>query len=78
MNTKSPIPGYIVAGIGIVLAVIGLIWGVVVGFYESDLPVLLGLLAVGALLAWIGQRMFQSAKRSQVEQRIAQRDTEGR
>lgn len=74
MNAKSPVPGYIVTGIGLVLAAIGLIWGVVVGFYQSDLPVLLGLLMVGALLAWTGQRMSQSAKRSQVEQRIAQRD----
>lgn len=73
MKTNSPFPGYLVAGLGLVLVVIGLIWGVVIGFYASDLPVLIGLLAVGALLAWIGQRMFQSAKRAQVEQRIAER-----
>lgn len=75
MDTKSPVLGYVLAGIGVVLAAIGLIWGVVVGFYESDLPLLLGLLAVGAGLMWIGQRMSQAAKRSNIERRIADRDS---
>lgn len=74
---KSPVPGYFVAGIGIVLIGIGFIWGVGIGYYEEDLPMLLGLLVGGAVLALVGQRMFQSAKRRQVEQAIAQRDAEG-
>ncbi|WP_230104089.1 hypothetical protein [Microbacterium sp. Bi121] len=74
METKSPVLGYVLIGIGAVLAAIGLIWGVVVGFYASDLPLLLGLLAVGAGLLWFGQRLSQAAKRSNVERRIADRD----
>lgn len=74
MKSQSLVSGYVVAGIGIVLVVIGLIWGVVVGFYPGDVPMLLGILAVGAILAWIGDRMIRSAKRAQVEKRIAERD----
>ncbi|CAH0215337.1 hypothetical protein SRABI121_02833 [Microbacterium sp. Bi121] len=74
VETKSPVLGYVLIGIGAVLAAIGLIWGVVVGFYASDLPLLLGLLAVGAGLLWFGQRLSQAAKRSNVERRIADRD----
>ncbi|GAA4531341.1 hypothetical protein GCM10023160_33640 [Brachybacterium paraconglomeratum] len=71
---SSPTPGYIVCGIGIALIVIGFIWGFVIGYYPSDLPVLLGLLLVGAGMAWGGQRMFQTAKRQNTEREIAQRD----
>jgi len=74
VETKSPVLGYVLIGIGAILAAIGLIWGVVVGFYASDLPLLLGLLAVGAGLLWFGQRLSQAAKRSNVERRIADRD----
>lgn len=74
----SPTPGYIVCGIGVVLIVIGLFWGGVIGYYPSDLPLLLGLLLVGAGMAWGGQRMFQTAKRQNAEHEIAQRDAADR
>lgn len=77
VDTKSPVLGYVLVGVGAVLAAIGLIWGMVVGFYPSDLPALLGLLIVGGGLAWIGQRMAQAAKQSNVERRIADRDSRG-
>ncbi|NLE81979.1 MAG: hypothetical protein GX610_20845 [Rhodococcus sp.] len=74
---NSQVPGYIVCAVGGALAGIGLIWGVVVGFYPSDRPMVIGLMLVGAALLWGGQRMFQSAKRSQIEQAIADRAKQG-
>lgn len=71
---NSPTPGYIVCGLGTVLIVIALFWAAVIGYYPSDLPALLGLVLVGAGMAWGGQRMFQAAKRQNVEHEIAQRD----
>lgn len=70
-SISSPALGYVVAGIGIALVLAGIVWASVVGFYASDVPVLIGFLAVGALLAWIGQRLLKRSKRS-----VAQRDTE--
>lgn len=77
MNSNSPTTGYVLTGIGAVLVVIGIIWAVIVGFYPSDLPMLFGLLIVGAILAWVGQRMSQAAKRRALEQRISERDGDG-
>ncbi|GAA1323475.1 hypothetical protein ACFSWE_09275 [Leucobacter albus] len=77
MNQKSAVPGYIVTGVGLVLIAVGLYWGVIEGFYQHELPMLLGVLGGGALFAWLGQRMLQAVKRGRIEQRIAERDTEG-
>jgi|GEM_PF-6384049 len=45
------------AVIGGIMAGIGMIWAVVVGFYPSDLPALAILLLGGITLLWIGSRM---------------------
>lgn len=76
MKPKSAVPGYLVAGVGLALIAAGAYWGFVVGYYPNELPMLLGLLIAGMLLAWAGQRMLQSVKRHQAELRIAQRDSE--
>lgn len=74
---KSPVLGYVFIGVGCVLAGIGVIWGVFIGFYSSDLPLLLGLLVVGLLAMWVGQRITQAAKQDQVRRRIEERNAGG-
>lgn len=78
MSSPEPsiVPGAVLGTIGSVLVVIGLIWGSVIGYYPSDVPVLLCLFAVGIVLAWIGQRLFQSAKRARALETIRKRDEE--
>ncbi|MGC0369676.1 hypothetical protein [Microbacterium sp. SLBN-111] len=71
---NSPVPGYLLTAVGGLLVVIGLIWGAVVGFYPRDLPLLLGLLVVGGILAYIGQRQTTAFKRAEAERRIAERN----
>jgi len=61
--------GTLLAVAGGILAGIGLIWGVVIGFYPSEVPALLGTLGSGALLLFIGSRMVASTKPTQVEWR---------
>lgn len=61
--------GTLLAVAGGILAGIGLIWGVVIGFYPSEVPALLGTLGSGALLLFIGSRMIASTKPTQVEWR---------
>ena len=78
MTPKSAVPGYLVTGVGVALIVAGLYWGFVTGFYSHELPMLLGLLGVGALLTWIGQRMLESAKKDRIEHRIAERDAQSK
>lgn len=73
----SEVSGVVVTGVGLVLVAIGLIWGVVIGYYPSDVPVLLGILIAGAITSTVGQRMYQSAKQKQAEVRLAQRDAAG-
>ncbi|MBK8464015.1 MAG: hypothetical protein IPL36_13695 [Nigerium sp.] len=70
---KSPTPGYVVCGIGGVLVAIGAIWGFVIGFYEHERLFVIAVAGGGAALLWLGERMFQAARRNQAEQRIAQR-----
>jgi uncharacterized membrane protein len=61
-----------IIGVGIMLAAIG--WMSIIGFYPDQLPMIFVMAAVGALLAWIGQRMYQSAKRETALRQIEQRD----
>lgn len=61
--------GMLLAGAGGVLAVIGLFWGVVIGFYPSEVPALLATLGSGALLLFIGSKMLASTKPTSVEWR---------
>ncbi|MHA3684072.1 hypothetical protein ACXR2T_09280 [Leucobacter sp. HY1910] len=77
MNTKSLIPGYLIMWCGVALLLWGLAWAVIIGYYPSELPFVLGLLVVGSVGAFVGQKMVQAAKRSNVEQRIEQRKAEG-
>ena len=76
MKPKSAVPGYLVAGVGLALIAVGLYWGVVIGYTSGELPVLLGLLGGGALIAWLGQRMLEAAKHDKIERRIAERDAQ--
>lgn len=76
MKPKPALPGYLVAGVGLAILAIGLYWGVVAGFYSNERPLLYGLLGLGALLAWLGDRMLKAAKDSKTEHRIAERDAQ--
>ena len=71
---SSPIPGYLVCGIGLVLLAIAFVWGVVIGYYPKDLPLLAVTGLGGAGLALLGQRMFQAAQRQAAEKEIADRE----
>lgn len=64
---------YAAIGIGAVLALGGIIWGSFIGYYEHQSGLLMGMLILGVVLMFFGQRTLQSTKRRQVEQRIAQR-----
>ena len=59
--------GIVFAAAGGVLAAIGLFWGVVIGFYPSEVPGLLATLGAGALLLFIGSKMLASTKPTSVE-----------
>lgn len=73
-NLTSPQPGAIVMAVGSIPTAIGLIWGFVIGFHPSQMPVVLVLLALGLGLLSVGQRMYQQAKRNIAVARIAARD----
>ncbi|TAJ47296.1 MAG: hypothetical protein EPO52_12400 [Herbiconiux sp.] len=73
---KSTAPGAALVAVGVILLLIGIIWMAIIGFYPSQLPIILVLLVAGGVLSWAGQRMYQSAKRANAEHRIAQRDDE--
>jgi len=59
--------GMLLATAGGILAAIGLIWGVVIGYYPSEAPAVIGTLGSGALLLFIGSRMIASTKPTTVE-----------
>lgn len=59
--------GVVFAIAGSVLLAIGFVWGWVIGFTDSELPVLLLTLAGGALLLFIGSRILASNKPTKVE-----------
>ncbi len=61
--------GTLLSVAGGILVGIGLIWGVVIGFYQSELPALATTLGAGFALLFIGSRMVASTKPTQVEWR---------
>lgn len=71
---RSTTPGAALIAVGVILLLIGIVWMTIIGYYPSQLPVIVIIVAVGALLAWLGQRSYQSAKREIALHRIAQRD----
>lgn len=73
-NVTSTRPGVIAIAVGAVPTLIGVIWAFFVGFYPSQLPVILVLLAVGLGLLGAGQKMYQNAQRTIALQRISERD----
>ncbi|TFD13141.1 hypothetical protein [Cryobacterium sp. TMT4-10] len=73
-DPRSTTPGAVLASVGVVLLLVGFVWMSVIGYYPDQLPVIIVLVAAGALLAWLGQRMYQSAKRENALHRIKQRD----
>jgi hypothetical protein len=73
-NLASTQPGTAVAAVGAVPTLIGLVWGFVIGFHPSQLPVLLVLLLVGVGLLTVGQKMREAAKRNIALAQIAARD----
>ena len=58
--------GALLAVIGGILALIGFIWGWVVGYYPNELPVILVLLAIGAGLLALGAKLYSSAPDARV------------
>lgn len=71
---RSTTPGIVVIAVGAIPMAAFLIWGFAVGFYDSDLPALIALGVAGAGLLWLGQKMFQEAKRNIALDRIDARD----
>ena len=67
-------PGAALAGVGVVLMVVAFVWMAIIGYYPDQLPIIIVLVAAGALLAWLGQRMYQDAKRENALHRIKERD----
>lgn len=65
---------HILRGAGFALTIIGIVWLRTAESYESQMVPTTGLMGVGLLLAWLGQRTLNEAKRAEVEQRIAERD----
>lgn len=59
--------GLTLAVIGVILGLIGVFWGSVVGFYESERLTVYGLIGGGLLLVAIGSRMVSSTKPAKVE-----------
>ena len=55
--------GAVLATIGVALMLAAIVWMAIIGFYPSQLPITIVMAAVGAVLAWTGQRLYQSAKR---------------
>lgn len=53
--------GIALMAIGGVLTAIGVIWGSVIGYYPSELPVLIPILLLGAGGLWLGQRLYANA-----------------
>lgn len=47
--------------VGGILVVIGFIWGWVVGYYPSELPVIIVLLLIGAGSLWLGAKLYGDA-----------------
>lgn len=71
---RSTTPGIVVIAVGAIPAAAFLVWGVVIGFYDKDLPALIALAVVGCGLLWLGQKMFQEAKRNIARDAIEARD----
>lgn len=76
VEPRSTIPGAVLASVGVVLLLAAFVWMVIVGYYPSQLPIIIVMVVTGAVLAWLGQRMYQSSKRTNALQRIEQRDAE--
>ena len=74
VDARSTAPGAALATVGVALLLAGFIWMAIIGYYPNQLPIIVGLLAVGALLAWLGQKMHQSAKRENALAQIKHRD----
>ena len=53
--------GALLAVVGGILMLIGFIWGWVVGYYPSELPVIIVLLLIGAGSLWLGSKLYSSA-----------------
>lgn len=74
VDIRSTVPGAVLATVGVVLLLVVFVWMAIIGFYPDELPIIIVMGAVGALLTWLGQRMYQSAKRENALNRIEQRD----
>lgn len=73
-DPRSTTPGVALVGVGAVLALVAFVWMSIIGYYPDQLPVILVLLAAGGVLLWLGQRMYQAAKRENALHRIKERD----
>lgn len=69
-DPRSTTPGAALVGVGAVLALVAFVWMSI----TDQLPVILVLLAAGGVLLWLGQRMYQAAKRENALHRIKERD----
>jgi hypothetical protein len=73
---RSVVPGAFLTSIGVALLLWALIWMAAIGYYPSELPMIVALAAVGGGLAWFGQRMYQAAKRENALKAIERRDAD--
>lgn len=67
--------------IGMALMIVGgalllaaLVWMAVIGYYPNQLLIIVVMVAVGAGLAWFGQRIYQNTNRKIASRHIQQRD----
>ncbi|MBD9698747.1 hypothetical protein IGS67_04445 [Flavimobilis sp. GY10621] len=74
---RSTTPGIAVIVVGALPTAAFVVWAFVIGFYTEDLPVLIALGVVGGGLLWLGQKMFQEAKRNIARDAIEARDAGG-
>lgn len=72
---RPTFPGALLRGVGVALILAVIVWVSIIGYYQNQLPVIFVLLALGAGLAWYGQRLLHAAKRENALRSIRRRDS---
>mgnify|MGYP001090091418 CR=1 FL=1 len=62
---------YALMVIGGILALSGIVWMSIIGYYPNDIPVILGMLAVGAVMLTIGSKMNERKDDSDAQRALA-------
>ncbi len=73
-NSAPLTTAHIQRGAGLALTIIGIVWLRTTASFGGQMVLTIGLMGVGLLLARLGQRTLNEAKRAEIEQRITERD----